>query len=108
MYEQDPQRLTSAFATILADPVVQVWTFAAAEPLALQALALMERAGVILPPGTIGELVSLRVPSRRSPVATVFCPWTNQERHARLAAGAPANLGEIRLGDVCYTSRGDE
>jgi hypothetical protein len=100
MYEQDPQRLPSAFATVGADSATRIWTAANAEFLAVQALATMARANVILPAGTLEEFVSLRVPSRQgSPVATEFCPWSNQELQVRMAGGAVANGGEIRLGD---------
>jgi hypothetical protein len=101
MYEQSPQTLPSALATVRVDSAVKIWTVSNAESLALQALALMERAGVLLPSGTLEEFVSLRVPSRRSsPVGTEFCPWSNHECQVRLAGGAVANLGEIRLGNL--------
>jgi hypothetical protein len=100
MYETNPHRLALALATVTADPAVQYWTAADVESLALQALALMAQAGVVLPPGTLEEFVSLRAPARRlSPVATEFTPWSNQEKQVRQLGGAPANLGEIRLGD---------
>src|SRR5437016_3282212 len=100
MYEQSPQALTTALATVTTDSAVRYWTVADMGALALQALALMERAGAPLPPGTVEEFVSLRAPQRLLlPVATKFCPWTTLKRQQRSAARASANLGEVHLGD---------
>lgn len=100
MYEQDPRRLRAARSTVSTDPAVHTWTAAGKDGLVIQAIALMDHAGVPLPPGTIQDLVAVRIPAAQlSGVDTEFHPWSNQELHAALARGATRNLGELRLGD---------
>src|SRR5256885_9301558 len=93
MYEQDPQRLPTARSTISTDPAVRVWTAAKRDLLAVQALALMDHAGVQLPPGRMEELVSIRIPAAKlSGVDTEFHPWSNAKMQAMLLRGGPRNL----------------
>lgn len=100
VYETDPAKLSNARATVSTDPAVRIWTVGHLEYLTLQALAIMHLAGVLLPPGSMEELISCRVPpTRLSGVDTEFFPWANQDLQARLQQGSPRNLGEIRVGD---------
>jgi len=106
MYELDSQKLTVARSTTTTDPAVQIWTPANKDGLAIQAIALMDRAGVPLPPGTIDDLVSVRVPALQSSgVDTEFHPWSNHELQVAVARGAKHNLGEVRLGENAQASR---
>ncbi len=106
MYEQDPLRLPTARSTASTDGATRLWTVASRDHLLLQSLALMEKAGVTLPSGTLEDLVSVRVPgSRHTRVETEFRPWSDQEVHARIMQGGIANFGEIRLGDNVQAGR---
>jgi hypothetical protein len=72
----------------------------------MQAIALMDHAGVPLPPGTLDDFVSIRVPAPQlSGVDTEFHPWNNQEVQSVSGGGPNANLGEIRLGDNVQAPR---
>ena len=64
MYENDPQRLANARASVRSDHPVTNWTVAQAERLALQALGLMDAAGVPLPLGALEDLVAIGVPAQ--------------------------------------------
>jgi hypothetical protein len=100
MYEQDPTKLVVARGAITIDAAVQVWTVAEKDRLAEQAIALVDHAGVPLPPGTLEDLVSIRIPAPQlSAVDTEFHPWNSQEVRSASAGGRTVNLGEIRLGD---------
>jgi len=104
MYEQDPQKLPTARGTVLTDPAVRLWSVANRDLFAVQAIALMDHAGVPFPQGMMEDLVSIRIPAAQfSGVDTEFHPWSNQEIQVALARGGPRNLGEIRLGDNVQT-----
>jgi hypothetical protein len=83
-----------------------VWSAANRDLLVIQAVALMDQAGVVLPQGEAEDLVSIKIPfAQRSGVDTEFHPWSNQESRVRLAQGGPRNLGEVRLGDNVQAAR---
>jgi hypothetical protein len=106
MYEQSPQQLAAARSTVFTDTAVDIWTAARTDDLAMQAIALMDWAGVPLPPGTIDDLVSIRIPAAHpAGVDTEFHPLGNQEVQATLARGGRRNLGELRLGDNVQVAR---
>jgi hypothetical protein len=77
-----------------------VWTVSNLEELGIQAVALMQGAGVMLPSGDLEDFVSLTIPrTGLFGVLTEFEPWDSTQAQARVAQGGTRNLGEVRLGD---------